>query len=166
MPDIYGLLCPETHICRYVGYAKDVTKRYKQHCRMSENQKNTKRQNWLRTLLEQNKLPVLIVLEKNVKDWDEAERRWVKYYQFYSGDFLTNTAEGGISNKHMNESPKSHVKKKKRWKWSTSYAMLTKGDKYYTPNPERVKKVNDTIRMLKKRGLYDKFREEWEKRHA
>lgn len=166
MASIYGLLCPDTHICRYVGYTNNVTKRYKQHCRFSENQGNTKRKNWLRKLIEDGKKPEIIILESNVVDWNEAEKRWVKYYRFYSGDLLTNTADGGFSNKHMQESPKSHVKKKKRLKWSTTYMMLTKGDKYYTPNPERVKKIRDTVSMLKKKGLYDRFREIWEERHG
>ena len=57
MGTIYGLLCLDSHICRYVGYSANVDKRYKQHCRHSENTGTTKRQTWIRGLLNEGKKP-------------------------------------------------------------------------------------------------------------
>jgi predicted GIY-YIG superfamily endonuclease len=166
MSAIYALLCPETHICRYVGYSKNPNKRYKQHCRLSENNGNTKRQNWLREVLLNGQKPVLIILEDNVTNWDEAEKRWVKYYRYYSAEMLTNTADGGYSNEHMQKAATSNRSKGKRSALAKTLSSLKMSvNKGYLPM-DRYQNVLKTLRRLKQIGKYEIFARLYEEKHG
>jgi hypothetical protein len=92
MVEIYGLYDPDSLELRYVGKAKDAKKRFKRH--LEERSLTRPINNWVRSLVQAGKLPVLKVLE-TVEDgkWEEAERRLIAHYR-QSCDLL-NVADGG-----------------------------------------------------------------------
>ena len=103
---IYALRDPRDDTMRYIGKARDVARRYGEHCRLSNNL-CTRRHvcNWLRGLLNAGFLPQLQVLEQ-AQDWTEAEPRWIAAMRA-AGQPLTNLADGGVGNGHMQRAPKS-----------------------------------------------------------
>src|SRR4051812_29105550 len=104
---IYLLSCPETGDPKYIGQAKNPVKRFKQHCRTSNNLSNTKRCNWLNSLLRKDLKPIITVLESGLKCYDEAEKRWIKFYRDLGHD-LTNGNAGGFDLEHTQSALKSN----------------------------------------------------------
>lgn len=89
---IYGLNCPKTGALRYIGKAADPQARYKGHLR--EARRRTPLYDWIAKLRSEGLLPVLVILEAEVKDWREAERRLIAEARA-RGDRLLNLADGG-----------------------------------------------------------------------
>jgi hypothetical protein len=94
---IYGLVDPRTGYIRYVGKAVDPERRYNDHFSKFELSPNTKKVNWIKSLLAQELKPSIILLEKTHSDaWREAERRWIAFYRSIPGyPELTNGTSGG-----------------------------------------------------------------------
>lgn len=89
---IYGLYCPDTDALRYVGKAKDAQRRYKVH--LCERVFTRPVNNWVRSLVQAKKLPVLKILETVPSEqWEEAERRLIAHYRKTCD--LLNVADGG-----------------------------------------------------------------------
>ena len=92
---IYGLIDPRTQECRYVGKAKNVQKRLKEHLHKCNLQRHTHLNQWLKSLKNNDLSPDTMILEKtNENDWQEAEIFWINYLKFL-GAKLTNGTLGG-----------------------------------------------------------------------
>lgn len=91
---VYVLKCPEGNV-RYVGVTRhSLERRLSQHMREAKANK-TYRHRWLNSLT----APPKIEMIETTGDWDEAERRWIKYYRD-CGARLVNGNEGGKTMSH------------------------------------------------------------------
>ena len=90
---IYGLIDPRTQKIRYIGQTiQKPSYRFRNHLSEVKNPKyNTKKINWLKSLLNKNLEPQLIILEKTTEKLaDTKEKEWISKY-----NNLTNLTEGG-----------------------------------------------------------------------
>lgn len=107
---IYGLLDTRNEYIRYIGKSDNPEKRVFENGRNSHMDSarkvirkrketaynGTKKENWLASMLEENLLPKIIILEKVTnEEWREKEKYWIKKYRKISGILLTNGTEGG-----------------------------------------------------------------------
>ncbi len=91
--DIYALLDPFTNHVRYVGCTTNARSRMRSH--MYENSVNREKIEWVRSLRNDGKSPVMSILETGSGDgWIEAEIRWISEYS--STGFLLNKTIGGL----------------------------------------------------------------------
>jgi hypothetical protein len=91
---IYALKCPSTGEVRYIGKSCNLPRRYYTHIIESKN-KRTYKEKWINSLLINNKLPVLEVLEKiSESNWKRYERFYIGFYTLM-GNNLTNLTKGG-----------------------------------------------------------------------
>lgn len=91
---IYSLTDPNTFLVRYVGKSNKPKRRLCSHITRSKELKNHIG-NWVRSLLNKGQKPILNILEKvDESVWQEAERKWIKYYRDLGND-LTNFTDGG-----------------------------------------------------------------------
>lgn len=93
---IYGLMCPQKNIIRYVGKSKKPERRYSEHLSHSKAKRcdNIHLYRWIAKLLRENLKPVLIVLDEcDSQNWKEREKQWIS--DFGLNDLL-NMNEGGI----------------------------------------------------------------------
>lgn len=94
LTNIYVLKDPDTLEIRYVGKADNLKKRFDEHIREYK-YKSTYKNNWIKGLLDNNKLPIIEVIEKVPKEnWGDYEKKWIIYFK-NSGNYLTNLTEGG-----------------------------------------------------------------------
>jgi len=94
---IYGLIDPRTGFVRYVGKAHNPKRRHQAHMNPSSLKPKTRKNHWIKNLLNAGRKPELILLEQ-VKEceWEDAERRWIAYYRSLPGyPQLTNGTSGG-----------------------------------------------------------------------
>jgi len=89
---IYALCDPRTQEVRYIGKATDPAKRLKGHLR--EVRRRSPFYDWISSLRRQGLVPTLRVLEGDVADWREAERRLISEARA-RGDRILNIADGG-----------------------------------------------------------------------
>jgi len=91
---IYTLSDPTTGKIRYVGKSNFPKKRYYNHI-SSCHRTHTHKNNWIKSLLKENKRPILnVVDEVPVDDWQTFEKYWIDKL-LEEGNELTNIAEGG-----------------------------------------------------------------------
>jgi predicted GIY-YIG superfamily endonuclease len=128
---IYALA--ENGAVKYIGQAKNLNKRYNQHCSLAQNMGKTKKNEWIRKLLKAGQLPELIELEAT-DNLDECEIKWIKKYQ-YDGVELVNMADGGKTMKHLHR-----AKKNKPW-----------GSKH-SPTQHILMRLKQDIRTVKRFG--------------
>lgn len=92
MGTVYGLQDPRTGEVRYVGVTRgDVSRRRRSHMRC---RKGTRKDSWVRALLDDGVYPALCVLESNVPDEDlfRREREWVQRVRDAARSPLVNTS--------------------------------------------------------------------------
>lgn len=90
---IYGLIDPRTNKIRYIGQTIQPPKyRLNNHLSEVKNPKyNTRKINWLKSLLNNGLKPELVILDTTTKDKaDDLEKQWISKF-----DNLTNLTEGG-----------------------------------------------------------------------
>lgn len=88
---IYGLAEEGAGRVRYVGYSKNHNRRLRDHISAAATGKRRPVYDWIRSLAEKGKRPVMLILESGVGDgWKQAERRWISSF---SG--LFNLSAGG-----------------------------------------------------------------------
>lgn len=93
---VYALIDPITEEVRYVGKSEQGPARWREHLRKSSLAKGTHKDHWIESLLAQNLLPQMKVLEelKDPKDLFQAEEIWEQYY-LHEGAYLTNEVPCG-----------------------------------------------------------------------
>lgn len=86
---IYGLIDPRGNRIKYIGQTIDIERRYKQHC---SPKKKTKKDEWIRELLNDGLIPALVHLE-TVSSIDASNREswWIQMLEVNSD--LTNMAK-------------------------------------------------------------------------
>jgi hypothetical protein len=94
---IYGLVDPRTGFVRYVGKAYNPKRRRQAHMNPSSLRPKTRKNHWIKSLLNDGRKPELILLEQIKEcEWEDAERRWIAYYRNIPGyPQLTNGTSGG-----------------------------------------------------------------------
>lgn len=167
---IYLLSCPITGDPKYVGQSINPQKRFKQHCRLNDNLSNTKRCNWLRSLIVQDLKPILKILESDLDCYDHAEKKWVKYYK-ENGFELTNGNAGGFDLDHTQSALKSNRSKGKRTVLSKVLSQITSicnGNGKIFPIDaverlkEKKKKIDLVCLMFKRAKMYHILEERFE----
>ena len=94
---IYALVDPrDPGAIRYVGKAKDASKRLNEHLAEARTSKREDhRLHWLRKLASCSVEPIVAILETGKGDgWKEAERKWIKHFRDM-GSRLVNGTDGG-----------------------------------------------------------------------
>lgn len=120
---------------RYIGQAKNLKKRVRQHFLLSQNGGNRKVNIWLWSLLKNNQVPLVKVLEYTL-ELNEREKYWIKYY---AESKLLNMNDGGIDMSHANRA-------KVDYPWG----------KTHSPLQYRLKSIQETIRFFKRQGKLEK----------
>lgn len=91
---IYSLKCPETNLVRYIGKADNPERRFRDHirrCKESPSRKNS----WIRGLLNEGKQPVLEVIAiVPFDEWQDWERHYINLYREQQ-IVLVNMTDGG-----------------------------------------------------------------------
>ncbi len=91
---IYGLCDPDTNELRYIGKSNSPKKRILDHI-YSCNDSITHKNNWIKSLLKENKKPILKILDQvPIIDWQMWETFYIKKYR-EEGHNLTNHSDGG-----------------------------------------------------------------------
>jgi predicted GIY-YIG superfamily endonuclease len=94
---IYALTCPDTGDVMYVGKTQDLTQRVRGH--LCDKEKTNPKAQWIKSLLEQDKLPGLAILEEvPLSNWMEAEKSWIRHYRSINENLL-NVMDGGGYNR-------------------------------------------------------------------
>ena len=68
MTHIYALIDPNDHKIRYIGKSKNPKNRYNQHLKESQKRQNTKKKQWIKTLLDAGQRPELHLLHSTESD--------------------------------------------------------------------------------------------------
>lgn len=126
---IYAL--KEGDAIRYVGQAKNIEKRFRQHSSLAQNRGNTKKQTWITQLLSNGGELKIEVLEAT-DDLDNAEVKWINQLRS-KGANLVNLADGGKSMTHCNR-----AKQERPW------------GKSWSPVQRRLIEISQTTKMLRK----------------
>jgi hypothetical protein len=100
---IYMLIDPDTKMVRYIGQTNNPQKRYNSHIShcLNINNRNYNCNNyiWLRKLLNDNKHPIMDILESNIEtrnESNELEIFYIRYFK-YIGFELTNMSSKGFN---------------------------------------------------------------------
>ena len=126
---IYTLVDPKTSLVRYVGMAKNVEKRYKEH--FTRLDKNTHKTNWIKQLLSQGIYPELHIQQKiKMEYWQEAEQFWISYYR-NAGYPLTNSTDGGEGTIGWHPTDEQRKKQSVNWTGYIPPPMYEKDNHFY-----------------------------------
>ena len=91
---IYSLKNPITNEIRYIGKTGDLHRRLQNHISHSKTH-NTRICNWIKSLITNNLLPIIDIIEIcNDSNWEEREIYWIQYYKDL-GFNLVNFRKGG-----------------------------------------------------------------------
>lgn len=95
---IYGLYDPRNpDLIRYIGKANNPDKRLREHLGTRGLRVKSKKNSWIKSLLNQGVVPIIKVLEVvPLEKWEEAECRWVKEQRGLYPESLTNGTDGGM----------------------------------------------------------------------
>ena len=94
---IYGLVDPrKPEDIRYVGKTRQrISRRLYGHITQAKNGNRTHKSAWIRRLIADNVLPVVVILEETTtENWAMAEKAWIKTLKD-NGHDLTNATDGG-----------------------------------------------------------------------
>jgi hypothetical protein len=94
---VYALIDPLTLDVRYVGMSVDAKKRFTRHLHLARKSHHHHLYYWIRSLLRQEREPILEILEDDLDRTDvgDRERFWIAYFKDQGCD-LTNMNEGGL----------------------------------------------------------------------
>lgn len=124
---------------RYIGKTRgELKRRLKQHISeaIGKRKNNTYKNNWIRKeLLNLNNILITLIEEVKEKDWQEAEKYYIKYYKEL-GFNLTNSSQGGegIIRNPIEKKEVKTIKKRKRKK-----GRPKKPKSYYKKVPKKIK---------------------------
>lgn len=110
---IYALIHPQTKEIKYIGKSDIPKTRLRQHITDTRKPgRKNKREAWIKSLLNKELKPELIILEKVTKyEWREKEREWIARYK----DQLKNDTNGGDGIDGYKHTPESLLKMKSSW---------------------------------------------------
>lgn len=155
---IYTLEHPETNEIRYVGKTTNIKRRYHQHTNLKMTLSSTTHlNNWLKSLLKENKKPIIKILEECVENWQEREIYWIAQFKAWGFNLCNHTKGGeGHSFKHTEEAKRklseSHKGKKRSQettlKIETAKKKLIQERGYYHSEETR-KKISLAIKGKK-----------------
>ena len=133
---IYSLKDPITNQVRYVGKTGNLKNRFINHKNSSNNSHVSR---WIRTLLKQDLLPIIEVIEECDKtSWEEREIYWIAYYKNLYPD-LCNIRKGGNEPMLPKRSKKKWSFKSNKYVVNASYANTT----YYLGSFNTAKEAED-----------------------
>jgi hypothetical protein len=143
---IYALKLNDTIF--YIGQSNNIYKRYKDHCRLSNNKSNTKRCNWLSSLIKKGEFPELEILEIT-NNLDSREIFWIKHY-LDLGQATCNGNEGGKTLFYANKVKSESVYNGKWTPLQRFMQMIRQNQKIHKRlnNLEYVKRSEDVIDLL------------------
>ena len=97
MISIYALFDPNSGRCRYIGQAKDPQARFKRHLTDALRYNRTHKERWIKSLLDEDQKPHLVVLIEISADLsDESEKWWIQRARaIYTTEYMTNISLGG-----------------------------------------------------------------------
>jgi group I intron endonuclease len=109
---VYGLIDPNSHELRYIGYSSDIERRIKDHHRPIYLKIKSHKNNWIKSLLAQGQKADFIIIEEydSAEQLPQAEIEMVEYFK-YLGVELTNGTRGGDG--HLKGDKLSEETKKK-----------------------------------------------------
>ena len=142
---IYALSDPRTNEIRYVGKAKNATRRFSQHISNSETGKKAA---WIRGLISLSLRPCLDVLQVvSENEWEESEQWWISYLRSI-GCPLLNIDKGGNGAHKVSEEMREkcrliHLGKKRSNEARQKMRAAQLGKKQ---SKETIKKRADAIR--------------------
>ena len=128
---IYTLSNPETNEVRYVGKTKNPKDRLKRHLQRSyldKYEKNTHKSRWIKTLLKNNQLPIMEILDSgDEENINQLEIYWISQMRQWGFD-LTNLSIGGEvgvdwKGRHHTQETKDKIKKSRSSKPVTQYDL-------------------------------------------
>jgi predicted GIY-YIG superfamily endonuclease len=108
---IYGLIDPNTHELRYIGYTSNQIRRYNRHHCASDLKSKTYKNNWIKSLLAKDQKAEMYIIEKyeTAEKLPQAEIGLIEYYKSI-GCNLTNATKGGDGGYHqMSEETKIKI---------------------------------------------------------
>ena len=93
---IYSLSDPDTNEVRYIGKANNLKYRLWAHIHEAKhNLRNQHKCNWIKTLLDKDKKPVIDIIEEvSMDDWQAREIYWISQFTAW-GFNLINKTKGG-----------------------------------------------------------------------
>lgn len=104
---IYTLEHPETGEIRYIGKTTNLKRRAYQHFNIKICKKlgNKHLGNWLLSILNNNLIPIIKVVEECTDNWVESEQYWIEQFRHWGFNILNITKGGeGFGYKHSEES--------------------------------------------------------------
>lgn len=106
---IYCLICPKTNKVRYIGKSKDPSDRLRRHLSKNSLLDSTKKNNWLVSLLRQNLLPEMEIIDEVFEnEIDYWEKFYIELFRTWGFDLLNGTNGGDgfdwSGRKHTEES--------------------------------------------------------------
>jgi predicted GIY-YIG superfamily endonuclease len=131
---IYGLEVDGTII--YIGQAKNIARRFSQHCSIAQNRGATSINKRLYELLSEGIAPKLVIVELT-EDLDSREVFWISHYRLVN-DNLLNMADGGRSYSYAERSKENNP-------WG----------KGWSPVRRRLNLMQSNIRTFKRLGRHD-----------
>jgi len=97
---IYTLADPDTNEIRYIGKANNPKRRIFDHIKESNGISKSHRISWIKSLLKQNKKPIIEILDEvPVDNWEFWEMYWISQFKAW-GFNLTNMTPGGYNNSY------------------------------------------------------------------
>ena len=82
MTKIYTLKHPDTQEIRYVGKTvQKLEKRLSGHITKAKYNRSTHCSCWIFSLLQVNKIPIIVLIEECGSNWVEREQYWIKFYE-------------------------------------------------------------------------------------
>jgi hypothetical protein len=111
---IYGLKDPFTNEIRYIGKSVNGLDRPKEHFKPCNLKGNTHKINWIKSVLNRNKRPEIVIIEEynNSEDLFAAEAFWINYYKLNGN--ITNCTDGyeGTLGREYSEETKRKIGEK------------------------------------------------------
>lgn len=106
---IYSLNCPKNGSVKYIGKTEGcLQKRLSQHLSKYSLIKRTLKNNWIKSLLNDNLYPNIQLIEEVPKnEWEYWEKFWIEQFRQW-GFVLKNSAEGGQGGKTKWKKGKKH----------------------------------------------------------
>jgi hypothetical protein len=153
---IYGLFDPFTKELRYIGKTGNLKRRIAEHYNPCRLKTNTHKNNWLKSIITQNKKADVFILEecKSYEDLYLAEIELIEYYKYIGCDLVNGTPGGdGRSNHKLSNETKRKISESNRGKHSV-------GHKH---SKETKIKISESAKK-RKANLGKKFTEEHKKK--